>query len=141
MNGEVWRQIITPEHIINLHREGIDRFGGLHSPPKEGCIDQSTGNAYSAGLYTAKHDPPEPVDIGLVFAGYLLFYLAKNHCFVDGNKRIAWMACVRALAYYGLTIGATQEEAEQFVDAVINDRIDSGAGVVDWLAERLEAIH
>lgn len=139
MNGAVWLQIITPEDVLRLHRQGIDRYGGLHSPPREGCIDQSTGNAYAAGLYTAKNDPPEPADIALVFAGYLLFYLAKNHCFIDGNKRIAWMASMRVLAYFGLAPNATQEEAEEFVDAIVNDRINGGAEVVSWLAERLEA--
>lgn len=140
MNGvEVWQEFITPEIIIRLHAEGIARYGGLGSPPQEGCIERSAGGAFNAGLYTVG-EASAAVEIALPFAGYLLFYLAKNHCFVDGNKRVAWTATMRCLAYYGLTITATQEEAEEFVDQIVRDVINNGADCVEWIARRLTPI-
>lgn len=38
MNGEVWREFITPDIIVQLHGEGIARYGGPTSPPRDGCI-------------------------------------------------------------------------------------------------------
>ncbi len=141
MNGvEVWKEFISPELIIELHGEGIRRYGGLNSPPTEGCIERSAGGAYNAGLYSAKNNPPSALEVALPFAGYLLYYLAKNHCFVDGNKRVAWTSTMHVLAHFGLTFSATQEEAEQFVDGVVTDRIDNGADVVSWLAKQLTNI-
>jgi death on curing protein len=139
MNGgvEIWREFISPEIIVELHAEGIRRYGGLGAPPSDGCIERSAGGAYNAGLYTAKNDPPSAIEIALPFAGYLLYYLAKNHCFIDGNKRVAWTSAVRVLAYFGLTLSATQEEAEAFVDAVVTDRINNGADVVSWIEKYL----
>lgn len=71
------------------------------------------------------------------FAGYLLYYLAKNHCFLDGNKRVAWMSSMRVLAHFGLSLDATDDDAEQLVDDVVNDVITNGAGVVSWLEHHL----
>jgi death on curing protein len=139
-SAEPWEHLISLETIIELHGEDIARYGGAASDPKPGCVEGSAGGAFNAGLYNAKSDPPSDAEIALVFAGYLLFYLAKNHCFVDGNKRIAWSACMHVLATLGLTLSASEEDAVLYVDAVVNDRVDNGADVVIWLEENLAAI-
>jgi death on curing protein len=140
MNAQPWSDLISAETIMSLYQEGIERYGGKRSDPKPGCLEGSAGNAYNAGLYNAKNDPPSPAEIALVFSGYLLFYLAKDHCFIDGNKRIAWTSCMYVLASLGLTLAASQDEAEQFMDAVVRDLIDNGADVVLWLEQYLVAI-
>ncbi|HZI19525.1 MAG TPA: Fic family protein [Pyrinomonadaceae bacterium] len=141
MNGaEVWREFISPEIIIELHEVGMDRYGGLKSLPVEGCVERSAGGAYTASLYTAKNNPPTALEIALPFAGYLLFYLAKNHCFSDGNKRVAWTATMHVLAHFGLTLTATQDAAYELVDAVVTGRIEGGADVTLWLEQYLTAI-
>jgi death-on-curing protein len=74
----------------------------------------------------------------------LLFYLVSNHCFVDGNKRIGWLAAMRVLLSFGLTVSATDDEAEAFcmriADSQKADAIRDGQDVVIWLSERLEAV-
>jgi death-on-curing protein len=74
---------------------------------------------------------------GFVFAGYLLYYLARNHCFVDGNKRAAWMATVEVLLSLGLSVDADDDDAEGMVVAVATGEIGSGGEVVQWFAERI----
>lgn len=110
MSGEAWRALISPERIVALHDDAIRRYGGKQSPPNKECVDGSIGGAYTAGLYTAKFDPPDPVEIALPFAGYLLFYLAKNSCFVDGNKRVAWTSAMDILYHFGLTLAALRRK-------------------------------
>jgi len=135
-----WHRLMAMDTVIALHKLGIDKYGGDHSPPKENCLEQSLGGAYSAEQYTSTEDSVE----GLIFAGYLLFYLVSNHCFVDGNKRIGWLAAMRVLLSLGLTVSATDDEAEEFcmriADSQKLDAIRDGQNVVIWLSERLEAI-
>jgi death-on-curing protein len=105
------------------------------SPPTEGCIEGCLGNAWSAKVYTEEED-----QYSLIFVAYLLFYLAKNHCFIDGNKRVAWMAAMDVLMRYNLTINATDDEAVQFVLDIVENKISDGNKVADWLADRVIAL-
>ncbi len=77
--------------------------------------------------------------MGLSFAGCLFFYLIKNHCFVDGNKRIAWAAMVRVLLELGLTLDVDDDEAEQYCLRVIKSHDMDAVSVSLWLSERLVA--
>lgn len=131
-----WHELLSLEDVYELYREGIRRYGGDPSDPKPGCVDGSLGAAWSAESYS----DPDPGRLpGLVFAGYLLFYLARNHCFTDGNKRVAWSAAMHVLIGHGLTVEATADEAEQLMLSVIARRVNDGMEVVSWLAERLIA--
>jgi death on curing protein len=134
-----WDHLIPMSEVLSLYAEGIKRYGGQGSPPKPGCLEQSCGNAYSAELYTES----ESVS-GLAFSGYLLFYLARDHCFIDGNKRIAWLCSMRVLASLGLSVDVSQEDAEgvckRIADSTLEDSINDGAIVVAWIAEHLVAV-
>jgi death-on-curing protein len=112
MTDEPWSELISIETIQEVHRECIARFGGDSTfKPTEGCIERSAGAAFNAELYT---DNPDSIK-GLCFAGCLLFYLIRNHCFVDGNKRVAWASCMEVLRFLGLTVDSTDSDAEEFV--------------------------
>lgn len=91
-----------------------------------------------AELYSGSDDAKQ----GLCFAGCLLFYLVKNHCFVDGNKRVAWASCMEVLRSLGLTVNATDDEAEAFCINVITgeNMVKKAVDVCLWIAPRLEAL-
>lgn len=135
-----WTQWITSEIIHFLYGEGIKRHGGTGSPSKNGCVDGSLGAAYNAELYSMPEVDSETIVTGLVFAGYLLFYLTQNHCFVDGNKRIAWTSAMYALGRLGVTLDVNDDEAEAYCRAIASGAIRNGAEVVNWIAEHLKAI-
>ena len=48
-------------------------------------------------------------------AAALLHSLARNHALVDGNKRLAWTACLTFLAINGQWISAPEDERFDFV--------------------------
>lgn len=48
-------------------------------------------------------------------AAALLQSLARNHALVDGNKRLAWTACLTFLAINGQWISAPEDERFDFV--------------------------
>jgi death-on-curing protein len=116
--------------VLQLHEAVISEYGGKQSSvPKAGCVEGSIGNAVTAAMYVAEDGEPDL----LVAVAYLLVYLAKNHCFVDGNKRVAWSAMLRVLDANGIRIVATQKEAAKLVDDVASGAIDS-RGVLNWLS-------
>lgn len=134
---EPWADLITRDRIVALHATGLSRYGGgAASPAKQGCVESSLGAAWSAELY--RED--DGVTKGLCFAGYLLYYLAKNHCFTDGNKRVAWLATMQVLLAHGLTVNATTPEAEELINGLIEGRLQSADAVIVWLGERLTAV-
>jgi death-on-curing protein len=134
-----WDHLISCDEVLALYAESIGRYGGEGSAPKLGCVEQTLGNAYSAELYSNSQS-----SLGLVFSGYLLFYLIRDHCFIDGNKRLGWICAMRVLAALGLTVNRTQEEATELcmrvADSTSNPAINNGSEVVIWIAERIEAI-
>lgn len=137
MSKEPWREYISLEEVVRLHAEGINLYGGMPSKPRPGCVEGAIGNAYTASLYGIGENEPTPTSIALILAGYLLFYLASDHCFIEGNKRVAWTSCIHILAYLELTVAADWDEAFNLCDAIIKREVKSGHEVVDWLSERL----
>jgi prophage maintenance system killer protein len=129
---------MTRDQVIRLHDEGIKRYGGDPTPrgDLESCIDRSLGAAWNGALYR------EPVDAaaGLCFAAFLLFYLTKNQCFTDGNKRTGWLAGVWVLLALGLTVTASKEECEIMVRSIAAEAAATADDVVRWLAPRVESV-
>jgi death-on-curing protein len=124
--------LITVDRVRDIHRVAIELFGGSPSPheKREGCLDSSIGAARSRCAYQFTED-----DV-LQWAAGMLFYLAKNHCMDDGNKRIAWMAAEDVLRSWGLRIVASIDEAEAFVLSVAAGKIDADE-VAAWIADHL----
>lgn len=131
-----WAGLISLEKILALHQEGARRYGGDPTQRREDgdCVDGRIGSAANAASYCAEGDD----DAGLILAAYLLFYLAKDHCFVDGNKRVAWLATMEVLKNLQLTVKTTTEEAYGFMLDVSAGNIRDAGEVAIWLAERLE---
>jgi death-on-curing protein len=72
-------------------------------------------------------------DVFELAAAYL-FGLVKNHPFIDGNKRTAFLAADVFLALNGWSIEATQEEIIAFVLGVAASEIDE-AGATQFLRD------
>lgn len=123
------------ERLCELHVQAIERWGGAWAEPKIGCLDGATNGALTAMRY---HSDAQP-DV-LVYACFLLRYLALNHCLVDGNKRVAWMAFVEALAVVGLTVDVTEDDAAKFVEETVIVTQAAVETIAQWVAERLAAL-
>ncbi len=131
-----WTQWIGIDTVAMLYAEGIKRWGGSASDPQRGCIDAALGAAYNAELYAPENEQEGFVQ-GLLFACYLLFYLATKHCYTDGNKRISWACMAFVLLNFGLTIEATEDEVVEFCLSVASGGTKSGAEVVSWVYPKL----
>jgi death on curing protein len=132
MSATPWAEVVDVDALGELYLKGIAVGGGAASPPKAGCVEGCLGNAWTAECYRQE----DGEQVGLLFACYLMYYLAKDHCYTDGNKRVAWFSLVFVLDHYGLTVDASADEAEQFVEGVARGDC-SADGVIDWVTARL----
>lgn len=119
--------------VAELHDEALARWGGTPGIREEGCVDRSIGAAHSAEYYAGNGAGP----VGLCFVGSLLFYLCKNSCFVDGNKRTALLSTLDVLLSFGLTLEASNDEVRDYCLSIADGTIKGFDEVVRWLAPRL----
>ena len=99
----------------------------------DGCVDGAIGAAILAASYLSDDGQLD----ALCVAAYLLRSLAKNHCFIDGNKRTAWVVCLEVLEVgAGVTIDEDQEVAAAFVQQVATGELGPDE-IRAWLGDRL----
>lgn len=79
---------LTVEIVREIHAEAISRFGGSDGL-RDVALLESAVSAPQAS-FGAKSPYQDVVEIAAAY----LFYLCRNHPFVDGNKRTALGACL-----------------------------------------------
>jgi death-on-curing protein len=90
-----WKHL-TATAVRAIHAEVIAANGGSEGLRDEGLLE----SAVAAPQATFGGEPLMP-DAGEIAAAYL-FYLCRNHAFVDGNKRTALAACLVFLEVNGV---------------------------------------
>lgn len=110
--------------LMLLHDESLAEHGGLAGLRDEGLLD----SALARPLNLAAYGTP---DIAALAAAYGLG-LAKNHPFVDGNKRAAFLAVGLFLALNGYRLTADQVSATRTMLAVAAGELDE-PGFAAWL--------
>lgn len=128
------RWLPSTERVIQLHEAGLVEHGGGRGGPTAGCVEGAIGNALLASRYITETSEPDPC----LVAAYALFYLARNHCFTDGNKRVAWMTAVDILL--ACRLGVQAEDAA--VVAMVLSVADGTMGqkeVHNWFLVHLTA--
>lgn len=101
-----WRWI-TKSSLLLLHGESVAEHGGSAGLRDEGLLDSALGRPQNLLAYADQATPP---DFAALAASYTVG-LAKNHPFVDGNKRAAFLATGLFLYLNGYRLNATQTEA------------------------------
>ena len=107
-----------------LHDESIAEHGGAPGLRDEGLLESALARPLDLAAYGAP-------DHAALAAAYGVG-LAKNHAFVDGNKRVAFLSVGLFLALNGYRLQATQAEATLTMLAVAAGSLDE-AGFAAWL--------
>ena len=120
---------LTVERVREIHQQAIDRFGG-----SDGLRDYSLlESAVSAPQATFGGESLYE-DMVEIAAAYL-FYLCRNHPFIDGNKRVALGACIVFLKINGFKLKTDGPEWESLTVDVAASRLDR-----DQTTERLRTL-
>jgi death-on-curing protein len=77
---------LTYDQVIAMHARQLRRFGGAPGLRDEGMLRSALDRPVNKWNY-------EAAELAELAAAYA-YGLAKNHAFVDGNKRIAFMSMV-----------------------------------------------
>lgn len=101
-----WRWI-SKQALVLLHGESLATHGGREGMRDEGLLDSALMRPQNIVAYA---DAGHPTDAAALAASYGVG-IAKNHPFVDGNKRAAFLAVGMFLYLNGLRLQASQAEA------------------------------
>jgi death-on-curing protein len=126
-----WRWI-QREALVRLHAMCLVQFGGLAGLRDEGLL----GSALSRPEQLAHYGSPDVADIAAAYA----FGLAKNHPFVDGNKRVAFLALGLSLRLNGHRLIASQPEATQIVLSLSEGELNEEA-LAAWVRLNIEVMN
>jgi death-on-curing protein len=95
---------IARQALLLKHVESLRLFGGADGLRDEGMLDSALMRPVNAWAYRGEDR------IAYLAAAYA-FGLSRNHPFIDGNKRAAFIAYVGLLKLNGFNLTATQPEA------------------------------
>ena len=112
---------LSLEELLQIHADQIKRYGG--SP---GIRDLTLLESAIAMPQSGFGDRYFHADLFEMAAAYL-FHLARNHPFVDGNKRVAAAAALVFLKLNGITIHVTTADLVKTVLGVAQGKIGKAA--------------
>ena len=115
---------LTVEIVREIHTEAIARFGGSEGVRAIALLE----SAVAAPQASFGGKSPY-LDLAEVAAAYL-YYLCRNHPFVDGNKRAALGACIVFLRLNGVEPKVDGPEWEDLVLAIAAGTLDRGEATV-----------
>jgi len=116
---------LTADDVVYVHDRLIAEHGGAAGIVNRRMIE------YAADAASRKKDP-------VYEAAAILEFLAKNHPFLDGNKRTAFASAAVALRLEGRRVAAPDGDAAAFMLEVAANRLTL-TQVATWLNDRLEA--
>jgi death-on-curing protein len=102
---------ISKKALLLLHEESLSEFGGTRGLRDEGLLE----SALARPLNTHAYNPAATLAELAASYGY---GVAKNHAFVDGNKRAAFLCIGLFLAINGYRLTASQVDAIETMLAV-----------------------
>jgi death-on-curing protein len=125
-----WRWL-SRRVVTAIHLRQIQRHGGGHGIRDEGLLDSALARPENLAAY----GEPTVFELGASYA----FGIARNHPFIDGNKRTSFVAATLFLRMNGHQFQAEQAEA-----AVVFIRLAAGefseAELAEWFRRNTSPI-
>jgi death-on-curing protein len=118
-----WRWV-DKNALILLHDESLAEHGGRAGIRDVGLLESALGRPENLAAYGS----PDAADLAASYA----VGLAKNHAFVDDNKRAAFLAMGLFLYLNGHRLQATQSDATLTMLGVAAGSIGEPA-LADWI--------
>ena len=109
---------LTLDEVLGIHADQIRRYGGRPGLRDLGLLQSAVAMPETTFEGEFLH--------GTVFemAAAYLFHLARNHPFVDGNKRTALMSALVFLGLNGQRLDAESGALYELVDGVAAGSVD-----------------
>ncbi|MBX9931679.1 MAG: type II toxin-antitoxin system death-on-curing family toxin [Methylobacterium sp.] len=127
MSEFVW---LTSDLVQGIHARQLKLFGGPTGLRDEGALESALGRPMNRAVYG-------DVDLAELAAAYA-FGIAKNHPFIDGNKRAALLALITFLGLNGIDFVADEAEAVVMIRGLAAGDVDEG-GPTRWIRDNCPA--
>lgn len=115
--------------VDSIHYEQWSEHGGQAGVRDENALESALARPRNRWAYE-----PES-DLATLAAAYG-YALARNHGYLDGNKRVAFMAMYVFLGLHGWEIETTEPEVVAVMLAVAEGQCDESE-LEQWLRERI----
>jgi death-on-curing protein len=117
---------LTYEQVVAIHSRQLRRFGGSAGLRDDGLLRSALERPANKWHY-------EQAELPVLAAAYA-FGLAKNHPFVDGNKRIAFMTMMIFLRRNGIRFAPDQAQATKMILALAAGEV-SEESLARWIRD------
>lgn len=124
--------------VLAIHERQLAEHGGTGGLRDEGLLESVLARL-RGGWPAALRNFPHPSSLSphpCSLAAALAYGLARNHPFLDGNKRTAAVACETFLELNGATLGASDPELYPVYLALAEGKL-SERDFAAWLRERV----
>jgi death on curing protein len=119
----IWLSI---DLVVAIHDEQLRQFGGPPGLRDQGLLESALGRPLNKYAYGSE-------GLAALAAAYG-FGLARNHAFVDGNKRIAFLAMVTFLGLNDIDFVVPEADAVVIMLAVAAGEVDED-GLTRWIRD------
>lgn len=121
---------LTLEEVTLAHDRQLRRFGGPPGVRDQGALESAIARAVNRFHYGT-------TDLAELAAAYA-FGLARNHAFVDGNKRIAFVSMMLFLRLNGVRFAPDQAQAAAIILALAAGEV-SEESLARWIRDNWPA--
>jgi death on curing protein len=120
---------LTVAEVIEMHRQLIGEFGGIHGLRDQGLLEAAIFRPQNGYYDDLNHE-----------AAALMESLASNHAFLDGNKRISVAATDTFLRINGYYLELETIAAHKFITESISKREFRIRQIREWLAAHVRPL-
>ena len=122
-----WRWVALPV-VLAIHDRQISEHGGASGIPDSGGVE----SALARPMNLAAHGNPDVAELAAAYA----FGLARNHGFVDGNKRTAWVVARVFLVDNDQNLEFNPFDAIRIMEGAAGGKVSEDE-IADWFRSRL----
>jgi death-on-curing protein len=123
MSEPIW---LTRQMVVAIHDEQLAIHGGASGLRDEGMLESALDRPKNKWSY-------EQAELAGLAAAYG-FAIARNHPFVDGNKRTSLLALYTFLGLNGVDFDVPEAEAAAMILALAAGEVDED-GLTRWIRD------
>jgi death-on-curing protein len=117
---------LTSDVVADIHSEQLALFGGPDGIRDRGLLESALARPINRFAYGE-------TDMAALAAAYA-FGLAKNHPFIDGNKRVSLLALIIFLRLNGIEFAPSEADAAAIILALAAGEVEE-EGLTRWIRD------
>lgn len=129
MTAFVW---VLKEIVLAVHGEQLAEHGGLEGVRDMGMLDSALARPQHMVAYDNCNDPAK-------LAAAYVYGLSRNHPFIDGNKRVAFVVSVLFLRLNGYKLTARDSDCVMTMLAVASGKVSEDA-LAEWFQKNIKPL-